>query len=388
MADSGSTMRTERPYRKIYFTWMIENVSKFSRRLHSSTFSTDDNCRHKFRIVAKFNEIFPDAHISNVSIGLQRVDSEIEPINVVNKVRLLNMDNSQYCQKESRWVTWKRDYAPIYVLSEFFSDLPEKLTIPEVKTSISSADELEMIGLKGKRLLASYRNLKKVFILPKDALIVTGKITIFGCCPVKLLVEDSEKKKKLHLQAEQVISDFRKVYMNDVDTDLQLIVGEQILKVHKFVLQSRSHVFRNMFEHNTTENNNSAICIPDIEFQILKALTWYLYTGEVQKLTYEEYCDLYEAADKYQVHTLQRACSELLMLSIRIDTVCRIMVLAYLHNDSILKDHALHYIWRNFTKVKITEEWEMTMQVHQAITSEVLNRINMFPCGEVSHKNV
>ncbi|GBM23313.1 TD and POZ domain-containing protein 2 [Araneus ventricosus] len=386
MADSIMTVRTERPYRKIYFTWMIENVSKFSRRLHSSTFSTDDDCRHEFRIVAKFSEMFPDAHISNVSIGLQRVDSEIEPINVASKVRLLNMDGNQYCQEESRWVTLMIDGAPIYVLSELFSDLPDKLTIPEVKTSISSADEHKLIGLKGKKLLASYRNLNKVFILPKDVLIVTGKIKIFGCCPVKRVVEDSQKKKKLQLQTNQVINDFRNAYINGASTDTQLIVGHQVLNVHKFVLQSRSPVFRSMFEHNTAEKNDSAICIPDVEFQILKALMWYLYTGEVQKLTYDEYCDLYEAADKYQVHTLQRACSESLMLSIRIDTVCRIMVLAYLHNDSILKDHALHYIWRNFTKVKLTEEWEMTVQGHQVIASEVLYRINMFPCGAVPLK--
>ncbi|XP_055936000.1 TD and POZ domain-containing protein 2-like [Argiope bruennichi] len=386
MAECNVTIRTKRPYRKVYFTWMIDNVSKFSRKLHSSAFSTDNDCKHKFQVIAKFSEMFPDVHISSVSIGLQRVDSEIEPLNVASKVKLLNIDGDQYFYQKSRWVTWKRDDAPIYVLTELFTDLPDKLKIPEVKTSISSEDDHEMVGLKGKRLLASYRSFKKVFILPGDVLIVSGKIKIFGCCPVKCFVEDPKKEKKLQLQAEQLVNDFRNMYLDGIDTDIQLIVGDQVLNVHKFVLQSRSPVFRSMFEHNTAERNDRAIYITDIEFEILKALMWYFYTGEIQKLTYNEVCDLYEAADKYQISTLQRACSEVLMLLVRIDTVCRIMVLAYLHNDGILKDHALHYVWRNFTEVKMTDEWKMTCQGHQDIALDVLRRTSMFPFGAIPLK--
>ncbi|KAF8767323.1 hypothetical protein HNY73_020303 [Argiope bruennichi] len=150
MAECNVTIRTKRPYRKVYFTWMIDNVSKFSRKLHSSAFSTDNDCKHKFQVIAKFSEMFPDVHISSVSIGLQRVDSEIEPLNVASKVKLLNIDGDQYFYQKSRWVTWKRDDAPIYVLTELFTDLPDKLKIPEVKTSISSEDDHKWWALKGK----------------------------------------------------------------------------------------------------------------------------------------------------------------------------------------------------------------------------------------------
>ncbi|GFS53213.1 protein maternal effect lethal 26 [Nephila pilipes] len=379
-------MKTENPVHEKDFEWVIENATKFSRRLRSSNITLESECKPEFQLVAKFNDRYPSAHVTNVNIGIQRIDSGEETIHAIIDVQLLNSNGDQYCCKECDF-TCSSGGAPFYVFSEMFSDSPSKLTLIKGATSYSSDDSHENLGLMVKRLLASHENLDKIFILPDDVLIVKGRLKIFGCCVVtnKVAVPDVPEKLSLQKHVNQLLWDIRFAYENEILTDVQLVSEGQTIKAHKFILQSRSVVFKRMFEHNTTEQNGT-IEITDVDYLVLKSLVWYMYTGVVQKLPYEEVCDLYEAADKYDVFFLARECSEILQSFIGYDTVCRILVLASLHNDAALKEEAVGFIANNFAKVKVTEEWEMTIRAHQGIASDVLERVCQETLKKVSAK--
>ncbi|GIY51782.1 TD and POZ domain-containing protein 2 [Caerostris extrusa] len=316
MAEHAVTTKLVSPDRKREFSWAIDNVSKFSRRLYSSSFSVGRECEHRFQMVARLSQAHPDAHVSSVSIGFMRTDSLHGHATVSCEVQLFNSEGDRYCHKECRWYISKSESR--FACSEMFSDYPEKLVLPGVKKNISFKDDHEMICLKGKRLVGSYGDFNKIFILPKDKLIVMGHIKIFGCCPTLVEVSDAKERKRLQPDVDQLLLDFRQAYENEIMTDVELVVGERIIKAHKLVLFSRSPVFRSMFEYNTSEKKDSVIYMDDINSDVMEALVWYLYTATVRDLPYQDVCDLYEAADKYIVPTLQKACFEILMSSIEI----------------------------------------------------------------------
>lgn len=379
-------MKTENPVHEKDFKWLIENATKFSRRLQSSNISLESECTPEFQLIAKFNDRYPEAHVTNVNIGIQRKDAGEQTLHVAVDIQLLNSNGELYCNKECDF-TCSSGGAPFYIFSEMFSDSPNKLTKHKAATSYSCDDNHENLNLKVKNLLASYKNIDNIFILPDDVLVVKGHVKTFGCCVVtnKVAVPDVQEKLSLQKHVDQLLWDLRFAYENEIGTDVELVVEGQIIKAHKFILQTRSPVLKRMFEHNTTEKDGT-IEISDLDYLVLKALVWYMYTGVVQKLPYEDVCDLYEAADKYDVFYLARECSEILKSSIGHDTVCRILVLASLHNDAALKEEAIMFIASNFAKVKVTEEWEMTIRGHQGIASDVLERVCQQSLGTTTEK--
>ncbi|GIY27525.1 kelch repeat and BTB domain-containing protein 4 [Caerostris darwini] len=372
-------MRTDNPVHEGDFKWIIENTSKFSRRLRSCSLKTNTDCKPEFQMVAKFNDRFPDVNVTNVNIGIQRVDSGDESIHVSIDVQLLNQNGDEYCRKQADFRS-SANGAPFYLFSEFFSCCPDKLTVPKVQKSISSKDNHELLSLHVKKLVATHGNVDKIFILPNDILIVKTVIKTFGCCVItnKMEVPDVPDKLTLQSHMDRLLNDIRDAYVHQDLTDLELLVDGQSIRVHKFILQCRSPVFRTMFEHNLSEKTDGTVEIQDVDFIVMQALVWYLYTGVVHKLPYEDLCDLYEAADKYEVSSLFRQCSEILKSFIGKDTVCRILVLADLHHDSKLREEAIQFVNCNFAKVKVTEEWQMTMKAHQNIASDVLERVCEF----------
>ncbi|KAF8767322.1 Protein maternal effect lethal 26 like protein [Argiope bruennichi] len=359
--------------------WIIDNACKLARRLRSSNFSLQTQCQPEFQIVAKFNERYPEAHVTNVNIGIQRIDSGDKSVYVTAIAQLLNTDDDEYCREEVSF-TCPSGGAPFYIFSELFSDSASKLSFPRCKKGISSDDIDDLFHLQVKNLVASHGNVNRIFILPKDILIVKVHIKTFGCCTStnKEEVPDVPERLTLKSHVDQLLNDFKRAYQHQELTDIDLVVDDKTIRAHKFVLQARSPVFRNMFEHNLSETTAGTIQIDDIEYTVLQALIWYLYTAVVQKLPYDDLCDLYEAADKYQVSSLQKECAEILKSMLSVDTACRILVLADLHNDSYLRQEAVDYIWSNFAKVKATEEWELTMHSHQKVASDVLEKVCNF----------
>ncbi|GBM98347.1 Protein maternal effect lethal 26 [Araneus ventricosus] len=375
-ANSDVFIRTENPLHEGNLKWIIDNASKFSRRLRSWNFSLQAECKPEFQVVARFNDRYPEIHVTNVHIGIQRVDSGDRTVYVKANAQLLNLDGEEYCRKEITF-TCSGDGAPFYIFSELFSDSVSKLTLSEPRTSVSSHDNQQMLHLQLKNLVAFHGNVGPIFILPEDTLVVKVHIKIFGCCIItnEVKVPDVPERQTPRSHVDQMVRDYLHAYQREELTDIELVVEDKTIKAHKFVLQARSPVFRNMLEHKLSETTQGAIQINDVDFQVLQALIWYLYTADVLTLPFADVCDLYEAADKYQVSSLQKECAEILKSFLSEDTACRILVLADMHNDQFLRKEAIDYIWRNFARVKTTEEWELTMRVHQRIASDVLEKV-------------
>ncbi|XP_048245018.1 BTB/POZ domain-containing protein 6-like isoform X2 [Haliotis rufescens] len=122
--------------------------------------------------------------------------------------------------------------------------------------------------------------------------------------------------------------------------DVTFLVGDQreTIQAHKFILVSRSCVFRTMFCGSIPETGQ--VVIPDIQTDNFKTFLRFLYTGEVA-LTPNTVLGLMNAAKKYDVPGLETQCEEFCLQSLSPSNACVFLQLAVLFDKENLKDRAL-----------------------------------------------
>ncbi|XP_042900740.1 uncharacterized protein [Parasteatoda tepidariorum] len=151
---------------------------------------------------------------------------------------------------------------------------------------------------------------------------------------------------KIKPYPKELIQDLRSIYTSGEMCDLEIRIGENILRADKFMLCSRSPVFKKMMEHDFLESSSNSITITDCSEITFKNFLMYLYTGEIEDRSMETVVPLYSLGDRYDVPPLRNACSHILQnkLSESADEVanivCDVLQLAELHNDMKLKDLA------------------------------------------------
>ncbi|GFR21295.1 speckle-type POZ protein B [Trichonephila clavata] len=115
--------------------------------------------------------------------------------------------------------------------------------------------------------------------------------------------------------------------------DVNLRVEEKTLPAHKTVLGSRSPVLKAMFEHDTQEKSSNIVDIPDIDFSTLLRMLTFLYSDNIDTLNSDHAIKLYSAADKYQIESSRKKCSEYLAANVTSKNVYGILVLANMHQN-------------------------------------------------------
>ncbi|KAG8181744.1 hypothetical protein JTE90_028282 [Oedothorax gibbosus] len=165
--------------------------------------------------------------------------------------------------------------------------------------------------------------------------------------------------------------------LNNTDSfaDVTLKCGSIEIPVHRNILSARSNVFAAMFKSKMTESQG-VVDIVDIKAKVLKYVLKYIYSGKIDPMTDALTGDLLFAADKYQLHELKHACVSHLILNTTLDNVPRMLVLGYLHDES-LKEYAMEFVCkskpRTFFKFKKTEEWKVLEREYPRLAIEVLN---------------
>ncbi|XP_071042450.1 uncharacterized protein [Parasteatoda tepidariorum] len=155
----------------------------------------------------------------------------------------------------------------------------------------------------------------------------------------------------------QLLIDFKRMLTQTMNTDVTIRVEDTTIKAHKNILCARSPVFCKMFEHSSLETTNDKIVVTDIRTSIMKKLINYLYCGEKGGLQYEEACELYYAADKYEILGLRLACMKDLLSLLDVNNACPMLSLAYRHSDDAFKEEIMNFISKNFKSIANTESW-------------------------------
>ncbi|GBN76330.1 TD and POZ domain-containing protein 4 [Araneus ventricosus] len=157
-------------------------------------------------------------------------------------------------------------------------------------------------------------------------------------------------------------------------SDVCLRAGTKSFPVHKLILSSRSPVFRAMFTKDMREKTSKCIDIPDLDADTLGRLLLYIYEDKIQELTWEAAANLFEAADKYEVLDLKEKCSRFLKSTLTESNVCKILLLADMHNDESLKKAVQEFILNN-SEIIYSDVWKVFKEDHSKVALETAEHI-------------
>ncbi|GFY78490.1 speckle-type POZ protein, partial [Trichonephila inaurata madagascariensis] len=119
------------------------------------------------------------------------------------------------------------------------------------------------------------------------------------------------------------------------DTELKTKTGS--FPAHKNILSAHSEVFRKMFASDMKEKSTGCVVIEDLDDDTVHKMLLYIYTATMPDLLWDSACNLYAAADKYEILSLKGECSSFLKDHLSSDNALDLLILADMHQDEYLK---------------------------------------------------
>jgi hypothetical protein len=131
-----------------------------------------------------------------------------------------------------------------------------------------------------------------------------------------------------------------------------------------------------MFENDFEEKQKRIANITDIDANIFENLLQHIYTGEVALETeVEDVAELLIAADKYAVETLKEECALYLSNDLKVENAARYLVLAHLHNSTVLQESTLQFMSKNAKVVCARKDWMDVIKNYPELSFEATQRM-------------
>lgn len=167
------------------------------------------------------------------------------------------------------------------------------------------------------------------------------------------------------------------LYGNPSMSDFEIICAGKSIPCHKFVLSTRSDVFRTMFVNSLNETNSGQLEIKDLKFETLEAMMKFLYTDQISLAKINS--DLLIAAEKYNIQRLYEQCVHQLKRTLTVENVLEVMITAFLVNSEELLKAASAFALIHRGKILKGENWEHIKITYPQIASRVLDEIIFVP---------
>ncbi|GFQ64397.1 tdpoz1 [Trichonephila clavata] len=97
----------------------------------------------------------------------------------------------------------------------------------------------------------------------------------------------------------------------------------------------------------------------------------YIYTATLPDLQWDSACNLYAAADKYEILGLKSKCSSFMKDNITIDNVLDLLILTDMHQDEDLKSAVQDYIL-NHRVIFNTNGWKLFMKTNVELAADLM----------------
>ncbi|GBM90095.1 hypothetical protein AVEN_149403-1 [Araneus ventricosus] len=129
-------------------------------------------------------------------------------------------------------------------------------------------------------------------------------------------------------------SELQRFYQDGTFSDIDLTVGKETFPAHKLILSLRSLKFKEILMNDLSK---TSIKLTDLDSETLRYLLDFIYTNNVENMTWEKAQKLYLAAESYQVTPLKHACYMFMKKNINESNACNVLILADEQQDEECK---------------------------------------------------
>ncbi|CAL1288612.1 unnamed protein product [Larinioides sclopetarius] len=171
-----------------------------------------------------------------------------------------------------------------------------------------------------------------------------------------------------------LITDLTSLHEDQSTCDVKLKTRANTFPVHTAILSARSPVFKAMFSNDMKEKTNGCVDMSDLQDETVRRFLLYLYTDQLEDLTWDDALHLFKAADKYAVISLKDKCSSFLKSNLNLENACEALMLSDLHQDKNLKESTQNFILRNGKVIFKSEEWKCLVDNNPKLASEAMLR--------------
>ncbi|XP_058803666.1 speckle-type POZ protein-like [Phymastichus coffea] len=180
--------------------------------------------------------------------------------------------------------------------------------------------------------------------------------TLVILCDIAIEIPDSDVTESFHpydewlYKWENILGDFENLLETGTFTDVTFTVENKIINAHKDILSCRSPVFKAMFEHEMKENAQNSVKVIDIDYEVLREMFRFIYSGKVQNIE-KIASNLLIAADKYQLIELKALCENTLYVSVTVDKVVEYLKLTEMCDTIHLQKLLIKFIATHYRDV-------------------------------------
>ncbi|GBM49578.1 TD and POZ domain-containing protein 4 [Araneus ventricosus] len=195
----------------------------------------------------------------------------------------------------------------------------------------------------------------------------------YGCDNFLTSEQDNQcldKENRLSVSKRILIEDLESLLNENILSDIKLKTNAETYLAHKNILSARSPVFKAMFSDNMKEKFNECVDIEDLDSDTVHRMLQYVYTAETKDLQLDNTFKLYQAANKYEILALRDECSDYLKSNLCSKNVCKVLVLADVHQDVNLKTSVQDFIFNH--DVVNSAEWKQLMKTHPKLTADTM----------------
>ncbi|GFT86879.1 TD and POZ domain-containing protein 1 [Trichonephila clavipes] len=190
----------------------------------------------------------------------------------------------------------------------------------------------------------------------------------WGCSSIQ---EEGLKSKKMQDSTRTLKENLESSYKENLLCDMKLKTKTGSFPAHKFILSARSLVFRNMFSLDMKEKSTGCVDIDDLDDDTVQRMLLYIYTATMPDLQWNSACNLYAAADKYEILSLKSECSSFLKDNLSPDNALDLLILSDMHQDEHLKSSTEKFIL-NHRGIFKTNEWKLILKTNLQLAADLM----------------
>lgn len=160
----------------------------------------------------------------------------------------------------------------------------------------------------------------------------------------------------------QACSSYNILLNSNIFSDVRFVVEGRVIHAHRAILYARSEYFQHMFNSRMRESIQTEIPVPEVSYEVFRAILEYLYSGKVRVTHGKLAVDLLKAADMFRIEGLRNVCVEKVEQAVTVDNAAFVCQVADTHNAQHLKVFCITFMMQNFKEVIKSESFQTLMR--------------------------